>query len=753
MATWDEKIEGLCDALQLPGDATSTARGDYKRAINTTFTWMDPSHLPRSEQDALEVLEQEYKNLVKSAPGATGWTAMVFNNLRFGFVAGAGGFAAVAFITKLAIGLFGKNGVHMINIGGPLILCLTEILAGRLRARGAGYAASDTIAFMTHDKLERQYEANASELWWVKLRMNWAPAADKSRWQHRVHTLKANGDQLRVGQQRAFVDILHRELGHSMGTKAPTDAEDAPPMRPFCLFSRLTADDQGNVFYDDKLLFTLDDPASFKKFPGKALVTWPDGKQTNLNNERVPDDHRDPFAIATLSLTAGATVRGLVCDEATFFPLIMALAIAGPAGLYMNRHPERLAAPGIWMDLVVAWTLEVVGMMVTAQLQNIARSYWSGANVVSERDAQIQDKLHTLYSAKEASFETRIDLLEDIDRLAAVELEVTLEKLKPIRTDMYRRMAAIENELGIDRKELRRYGRELNAARQTGKKPDSANFPEVRKLQDAVAEDPEFQLKQAQDRKDSLSDKRQQLNRLRVALRQQRAALEKARDTAKHDRRAASSSMLSSFGTAVADMYKDFGHNLSSFSSRLLSYSTGFTLFGEVILPFAVDALLLQDYLAQPQNGTDTAWSNSTEASAHSEAGLNKAMILMAFQGFWFLLTVGQRTKLLLWHFQKAMYGGYGNLRGLKALLWDSPPPVVAMPPVQGLQGVQADDESERLSLPKSDATSADDKNDKGKEPEYVLPTRDRDDDDGQFDGTSADSVLSEYAMEIPNDE
>jgi hypothetical protein len=296
--------------------------------------------------------------------------------------------------------------------------------------------------------------------------------------------------------------------------------------------------------------------------------------------------------------------------------------------------------------------------------------------------------------------------------------------------------------LKIKREELRRYGRKLNVAWQTGEKPNLADFPEVQKLDDAAKQDPKLKSLQANGK--DLSEKRKQLNQLRVALRLQRAELKKARDCATHDRRAASSSHVTSLRTAVADAYKDFGNNLAHFSSRLLSYEFGFTLFAEVIMMYGVDALLAQDHAGPPFNGTDAAWSNGTDTSgAPSQAGLTKAMTLMAFQGFWFFATVGQRNKALLWPIQKTMYGVSGLLSGF---FRRKPPPVVAMPQMQtGNEG------PENLLLPQIDATSQDgknDKDDKGKEAEIVFPMGNRDGDDSS-DDASSEYVLKDYVTEI----
>lgn len=749
LATWDQKIETLCDTLGLPPETPQdTARADFKQAVKTSFSWMEPEHLPEPEKEALKELELTWKDAVKSAPGEIGKKAQFLNNLLFGFAAGAGGFAMISLISKTAMALVGRTGMHAINIGGPLILLLTEVLAGRLRARGARYDGVDTGAYLMHDRLEREYQANATEIWYVKKKKSIGPEADAPRWQHQVETLERKGSQLRVGQQRIFVDLLHRELGHEIGTKKPTDAPDAPRMRPLCCFSKvehvqnISADGPvtHEILYDGKPLFTIDDPASFAKFPAQAMVTWANGERTDLNRERVPDEYEGAFATATFSLTAGATVRGLVCDEAMFAPLIIALMIAGPAGLHFT-HTDLTA--GVWKDLAVAWTLEVLGMMTTAQLQNIARSYWSGANVVSARDEQIQAKLHTLCSAKEDSLEMRLELVDDLQKLADDELDATLEKLRPIRTDMHRRMRELRQELDIDSKQLLAYGKAVARARTSGVQPNLEDFPDVVKLKSAAKEDPELQRLSAQDRKDSLSEKRQQLNRLQVALRRQRAAVEKARGNAAHDMRAASSDAVRSYGTSVADAYKDLGKNPLSTSAKLVSYGFGFTGFTYIFLRYA-NVLLAQD--APPHlNATDPVWSNSTTMPGHSGSGLTNAEILMAFQGFWFFATVGQRHKALLWPVQKLFYGVSGHVRGLTTLIFGSPPPVVTMMPEGDDADMVSDDQ---ILLPEdSDQDTDSSSSDSAQDAVVRIPNLDTDRSSADYGATGVDPSGSIFDM------
>jgi len=553
---------------------------------------------------------------------------------------------------------------------------LGEVAGGKLRARGASYAPVDSQAYMTHDRLERQFEANRTEAWAVKHRRNTAPTAEESsRWQARLDDLKASGDGLRVKQQCNFVDMLHREWGHELQTKKAGDPADAPSWstRLFCC-SKVEAASDGTVSCGGGLLFTIQQP--FTK--DNAVVVWPDGSKTNLAKERVPKAYEERFREAQYSLMVSATLRAMVTDELQFWPLVAFYTFTPPAGMVMAAEHLPNAA---WWDMVVTTMGSFFGMLGTVQMHNVARSYLSGAPVVTPRDQLIQDKLHDLNDLKEDIMDTRVDLCEQIDSLVEAELKDTQAKLAPLQEGIEERVFSLAEGIDVSREDMRAYADASRKARHNGTEVDQSQFPGIVKLKQLVSADKVIRAIQAKDEKDYLSTKVDRLTHLRVALRQQRAALVEAREKAKHDRRAAHSDKLASFGTAVTDSWKDFGHNLSNFFARTLTYETPFTFYAEVFTGLGTMMMASAAMSAQSTGMGAGGFNTTANATATADpygSGMSAAIGTSALSGMVFLAFVSQRNKTLLWPLQKVLYGGYGLAKAFKALVWDLPPPVIA---------------------------------------------------------------------------
>lgn len=673
--TTDEKIDALCDKLKLDDQSAQQLKSAYK----DVFGWLDPATLSPQEKQAIADLEAAYKDVLNSAaPPDVSKLALAWHALKVGSLASVLGFAMTTLIAKLVTAIVGARGLHMLNIGGPMILLLGEVAGGRLRARGAAYGPADTQAYMAHDRLERQFQANATEAWFVKHRMNIAQTPEEeSRWKERLGDLKKSGNELRVQQQRNVVDMLHREFGHELKTKKDGDPADAPSWstRLFCC-SKVEAASDGTVSSDGGELFKIQLP--FTK--DKAVVAWPDGSTTNLAKERVPKQYEERFLDAQYSLMVSATLRAMVCDELQFWPLVAVYTITPPVGMWMAAHPEQVSNHA-WWDMVVGSVGSLIGMLGTVQMQNVARSYLSGAPVLTPRDEEIQKKLHDLHDVKEDIMDTRVDLCEQIDRLAAAELEETQKKLAPIQEAIEKQVFALCKSERIERGDLRRYAEARQQARHDGTEVDESLFPGIAKLKQVVNEDQVIRALHAQDRKEYLSTKIDQLTHLRVALRQQRGALVEQREKAKHDRRAAHSDKLTSFGTSFADGWKDFGHNLSNFFARVVTYEVPFTFYAEVFTGLGT-AMMASAAMSAASGGLDAggfnATANATAGADPTGGAMTAAIGTSALSGLVFLTFVSQRNKALLWPLQKVLYGGYGVARGLKALVWDLPPPVAA---------------------------------------------------------------------------
>jgi len=675
-ADGEKKLDALCAKLNVPDES----RGDFKAAARKAFSWLDPKSLSQPEQDAVLRLDKEWKDAMAAAHPDNSKLKQFLHVLPAGLFLGFIGYSAVTFASHLATALAGPAGLRALYVGGPLLLLLTGPVGGSYRAGGGHYAGVDYGAFTTHDKLEREFKEIEWEAWFVaKKEAKAAPGADKAGWKHRLDGLAKQGDLVRISQQRNFVDMLRRELGHKLGAKASTDNRDATSMIRCCcskVEAEIDAEGNAKVLYDGTELFTLVDPASFKTFKqgGSAGVIWPkDGSMTDLNSDKVPAEFENVFLKAQASMAMGATLRAMITDELMFLPLCATIAISAPMGIWSTHHPELVTAP-TYMDMLLSMACSTLGMGMTALAQNVARSYMSGANVITKRDELIQEKLHALCDAKEDLLDERLARVDDLAGLVAAELKHTRRQFADVDKAMVDRTTKLCSQHGITREQLVAYGAARRKAKAEGVEFDAGKFPEISKVRDAVDVDDELHDLIRSGKPSVIAEKLIHLERLKGGLADQKRALVNARDVQTHDRHAAGKSPIS-FRTAIADAYKAMGRSAANTAMRTLSYSVAFVFYCEVFLMKGVSSLLPATS-PPPFNGTDFM-SNVTTPGVIDDHALVPAMTLAMGAGLLILMPfLSQRDKAFLWPLQKIVHDGYGIAKGVKAYVWDAPPKV-----------------------------------------------------------------------------
>lgn len=321
------------------------------------------------EAAALDGLTRQITAARLDAPTERGRRAQLLNNTRAATLAWATGFGLVSLIVKLAThtGL-GGQAIHLVNLAGPLILLGSEVLAGKYRAEGAGYAAVDSLAYQSHQQ-------NGARLTELGLALNGARAAVPVHPQ-RVADLQAHIDTLQLANQRILVDLLIRELGVPLRAKSPDAAPDVPLA---CLRSGLVADAAGRVSTaDGKWLFTVVQPL----LAGRFDVRWPDGSTTDLMAALAlaPAGGQDPLRGAGERLLGAARLRAFVCDETPFLLFGAFYAISGALGPYLLKALDDPKA-GAAADTLLSVGMAFFGTQSLVHAQNAARAAWSGKAV------------------------------------------------------------------------------------------------------------------------------------------------------------------------------------------------------------------------------------------------------------------------------------------------------------------------------------------------------------------------------------
>ncbi len=358
------RFDELAQQLGLAGpdqiDAFRVAFATHMRALDLSLT--------PQEANALQALSLKLTLAAEAAPTERGRVAQGLNNTRAATLAWASGFGLVSLIVKLAQhnGL-GGSAIHLVNLAGPLILMGSEILAGKYRAEGAGYAAADSAAYQSRN----QQVARLAELW----RARQGALAAHSPSAVRIAALDAEIEEAHRTIQRTLVDLMVRELGVPLRVKSPDAAPDVPLA---CLRSGLRADPaSGQVrLPDGGLLFTVVQPLRAGRFD----VVWPDGSACDLLADGVAPVHRPMLSTAADRLFAAAQLRALVCDEAPFLLFGAFYAISGALGPYLlNTLDNRSAA--VAADTLLSVGMAFFGTQSLVHAQNVARSLWSGKKV------------------------------------------------------------------------------------------------------------------------------------------------------------------------------------------------------------------------------------------------------------------------------------------------------------------------------------------------------------------------------------
>ncbi|MFP8834326.1 hypothetical protein ACLIJR_08655 [Hydrogenophaga sp. XSHU_21] len=358
------RFDDLAQQLGLAGpdqiDAFRVAFATHMRALDLSLT--------PQEANALQALSLKLTLAAEGAPTERGRMAQGLNSTRAATLAWASGFGLVSLIVKLAQhnGL-GGSAIHLVNLAGPLILMGSEILAGKYRAEGAGYAAADSIAYQSRN----QQVARLAEL--SRARQGALAARPPSA--ERIAALDAKIEEAHLAIQRVLADLIVRELGAPLRVKSPDAAPDVPLA---CLRSGLQADAAtGQVrLPDGSLLFTVVIPFRAGRFD----VVWPDGSACNLLAETVAPAHQAMLSTASGLLFSAAQLRALVCDEGPFLLFGAFYAISGALGPYLlNTLDNRAAA--VASDTLLSVGMAFFGTQSLVHAQNLARSLLSGKRV------------------------------------------------------------------------------------------------------------------------------------------------------------------------------------------------------------------------------------------------------------------------------------------------------------------------------------------------------------------------------------
>lgn len=400
----DERVQQLARSLGISDEKDLETFEDAFRQC------MTQAEKPLSEEEQV-ALKAALKSLdAKTVKPNTSKSAQAWNTSVSATLTFLTGFGLVSFIAKMASIYKVPNAINFVNLAGPSILLLAEIITGKYREQGPNYPAADAGAYMTYDSLVAQMVGlDIEENGLLSRRM---PDAN------RLTEIGRERTSLQVKVQSVCIGLMKQEFGHTLKMKSDSDSADVPSTLMQCLRSGLTcrepADDVAIAADTDEDLpspeLTADlnnaehqisrqDGTPIFVIHGKPdannfIVTFAgDDQKVNLRKECVPDKHKKLFESAASPLVGAARCRSALCDEAAFTLFGMFYVVSGSMGPWIVA---KMDSRGVWVDLGLSLLMTLFGTQALLHAQNAFRSVFSGINISPTNAAHLPGEIKRL---------------------------------------------------------------------------------------------------------------------------------------------------------------------------------------------------------------------------------------------------------------------------------------------------------------------------------------------------------------------
>ena len=383
----------------------------FEQDFKSVMKSLDPESgegikLTKAEQKAADKLAAYVTNARASAPALRGKVGQFWNSFRTASIAFGCGFGAVVLAVRIA-GMVGMGGpANLVVAAGGIIMFAGEILAGQYRAQGPGYPAADNAAYLQHNSLQADRWRNFHEAQGVAARYDLDLSDNRD--DPRIKPYIEKDDALALKEQQIVVGLIQQEFGHQLGMKNSHAIRDVPVAFRSGLTSKYATDfglnpddnDSDNIegarkpkgqyilsLPDGTELFSVVPRVDEEdgRFPPRSNwpknsfpVTWPDGTQTDLMKDLVPEEYCAPMEKAVRCLLCAARLRAAVCEEAPYGVFGAWYMISGslgpPVSAAVGGGPAGFAA-----DMAISLPITFLATQSLIHTQNAVRSEIAGA--------------------------------------------------------------------------------------------------------------------------------------------------------------------------------------------------------------------------------------------------------------------------------------------------------------------------------------------------------------------------------------